>query len=123
MLGVLRPLFRLGLGVWIGSGKQWFSWVVIEDLAQAYIAAIEDDLFEGPMNVVGGSVRQKEFMKALGKNLNRPVFFGVPTLLLQLRYGQLANVNATSQKVTAHRLPRKVSFTYTDIFAALESTL
>lgn len=80
--------FRLGLGGRIGSGKQWWSWVHMDDLAAAYSFALRGEL-AGAVNLVSPNpVTNEQLTKALGKALHRPTVLPVPTLALKLRYGR-----------------------------------
>ncbi len=76
MLAKLLPIFRWGLGGSIGNGKQWFSWIFMDDLLRVYKTVTLDPSFSGPVNAVSPHpVRNKELTKALGRVLHRPAFF------------------------------------------------
>ena len=88
LLKKLLPLFRLGLGGQIGSGKQMMSWISIRDEISAISWMIEKEI-EGAVNLVSPEpVSNLEFTKTLGVLLKRPTIFKVPTSALNLFYGQ-----------------------------------
>lgn len=104
MLSVILPVFKLGLGGPLGSGKQWFPWIHVEDIARAI-----DFLFEkgesGVFNFTAPKpVRNEEMTRILGKVLKRPTFFPVPKFALKVLYGELADVIMASARVIPKRL-------------------
>ena len=106
MLGRLLPLFRLGLGGAPGHGRQWWSWVAIEDAMGAVRRALEDDAIRGPVNVVSPEpVTAREFARSLGRVLSRPAVAPAPAMLLGLAFGEMAReVLLASQRVEPARL-------------------
>ena len=107
-VGILEPLFvpfRFGLGAWIGSGKAWFPWIHIVDIVNIYIFALENEGLHGPINTgAPEQVRQKDFMKMLGKAYGRYVLFSIPIFILYLRYGELAYTFDTSTRMSSKKL-------------------
>lgn len=93
--GILKKLkvpFQLGLGGKIGSGQQYMSWVMIEDLFSAVNVLLNDDSFYGPVNITSPNpVTNEEFTKALGKSLHRPTWLTVPSFLLKFFLGEMAD--------------------------------
>ncbi len=89
--GVLPRLllpFKLGIGGKQGSGKQWMSWITLDDEVAAIRAVLEDDGFRGPINVTSPNpVTNHEFMRTLGRVLHRPAILPTPMLPLKLRFG------------------------------------
>lgn len=86
------PIFKLGLGGKIGSGRQYWSWVTLDDVVGAMIHAIETDALEGPVNVVAPDAPTNvEFTKALGRVLNRPTVFPLPAPAARLMLGEVAD--------------------------------
>jgi hypothetical protein len=84
--------FKLGLGGSIGSGKQYWSWISIDDLVRTIVFAIDKDSISGPVNVVVPSaVTNREFTKTLGRVLRRPTFFPMPAFAARLAFGEMAN--------------------------------
>ncbi len=91
-LGKMLPIFRLGLGGRLGSGRQWMSWISLEDAANAMIFALETPDLSGPVNLTApGPVTNAEFTRALALHLNRPVLLPVPAFALRLAFGQMAD--------------------------------
>lgn len=83
ILKALLPLFRLGLGGKMGSGKQFFPWVALEDVVRALYYIMEEETIKTPVNIVSPSpMPQEEFAKLLAKALRRPSFFSIPKWLL-----------------------------------------
>ncbi|MFN8072726.1 MAG: TIGR01777 family oxidoreductase [Mycobacterium sp.] len=80
-LKLLRPLFAAGLGGRLGSGKQWLSWIGIDDLLDIYYRAMYDSRLSGPVNAVAPDpVRNSEYTAALAGALHRPALLPVPSL-------------------------------------------
>jgi uncharacterized protein (TIGR01777 family) len=96
---MLTP-FKLGLGGRLGSGRQWMPWIHVEDLAGLFLHAAQLDAIQGPVNAVApGIVRNREFTKALARELHRPAFLPAPYFGLRLMFGEFAKVLFASQKV------------------------
>jgi len=126
-LGAMLPLFRLGLGGPLGAGRQWWSWVTLDDTVAALVHALVDDDVRGPFNVVAPSpVRCATFARALGAALRRPAFLPAPAFALRLVLGrgQADEVVLASQRVRAAALER-TGFAFTDrvLGPALERVL
>jgi len=101
---MLTP-FRLGLGGPIGSGKQQFSWIHIYDLVNAFQFIIDEENFEGAVNLTSPqTVTNMEFTRILGKALKRPVFLPVSPLILKIIYGKGAMLITKSQGAYPERL-------------------
>ncbi|MCA9284332.1 MAG: TIGR01777 family oxidoreductase [Phycisphaerales bacterium] len=82
--------FRLGLGGPIGSGRQWMSWIHLDDLVAVLRLLLDDSAFTGPVNAVTPMpVRNAEFVAALAKALHRPSFLPMPSLAVQLLFGEM----------------------------------
>lgn len=104
-LSKMLPLFRLGLGVRFGSGNQWFSWVHLDDIVEAYIFAIENKTLSGAVNGCSPNpVRHREFVKTVAKSINRPSFLVAPSSLLRFFLGEMADTFLASQKVVPKKL-------------------
>ncbi|HVU72606.1 MAG TPA: TIGR01777 family oxidoreductase [Mycobacteriales bacterium] len=92
-------LFKLGLGGPLGTGRQWQSWITLDDEVRAIAFLLEADV-AGPVNVVAPQpVRQKDLAKALGRALHRPALLPVPKLALRAVLGEFASDVLGSQRV------------------------
>jgi uncharacterized protein len=88
----MLPPFRLGVGGRLGSGRQWMSWVSLEDVVGAIRFSVDRDDARGPVNVVSPNpATNEQFTKALGRALGRPTPFPVPATALRLLFGQMAD--------------------------------
>lgn len=127
--GALQKLllpYRLGLGGKLGSGRQWISWVALEDVLRAYEFALTDEKVEGSFNLVSPHpVLQEEFSHDLAHILHRPDFFHQPASLLRLLFGQMADeLLLSSAKVLPVKLQKLgFSFRYPALDMALCSIL
>ncbi len=105
MLKKLLPLFKLYLGASLGSGKQWFSWIHIDDIVNTYIYALDNESISGPVNASSPNpVTMDEFAQQLGDVLNRPVFFRVPKPVLKAMIGESADFITASLRVVPDKL-------------------
>lgn len=105
-LGKLLPLIKLGIGGPLGSGKQWWAWITVEDQARAIIHLIENEKTSGPYNLTAPEPATCEQMiRALGKRLRRPTLLRVPAWAMKLLIGVAAEeLLLCSQKMSADRL-------------------
>jgi hypothetical protein len=104
-LGQMVPLFKKFIGGPIGSGKQWFSWVHIKDLAEAFAFLMKHPEISGSVNVCAPNpVRNKDLAKALGKVLHRPSFMPAPGFMIKLVLGEFGSVILEGQRVIPKRL-------------------
>ncbi|RMF71471.1 MAG: TIGR01777 family protein [Acidobacteria bacterium] len=115
MLGRLLPLFRLGLGGPVGSGRQVISWVLSLDAARATVWAVDHDDASGPYNVTApAAVTQREFARTLGRVLGRPAVLPTPAVVLRLAFGELADeLLLGGQRVVPRRL-LEAGFTFVE---------
>jgi hypothetical protein len=98
----MLPPFRLGLGGRLGSGRQWMSWIHLDDLVALLLLAVESEALDGVVNGVAPQpVTNREFTHTLGAVLRRPAPFPVPALALRLALGELSTVLLASQRVAA----------------------
>jgi uncharacterized protein (TIGR01777 family) len=104
-LARMLPAFRLAAGARLGSGRQYFAWITLDDTVAAYVRALDHEV-SGPVNVVApGAVTNAEFTRALGRALHRPAPFAAPAWLLRLGLGDLADeALLASQRVVPARL-------------------
>jgi uncharacterized protein (TIGR01777 family) len=85
-------MFRLGVGGRLGSGRQWLSWISLEDAVGAYLHALTHDDLKGPVNAVAPNpVTNAEFTAILARVLRRPAFLHVPAFAPRLVLGELAD--------------------------------
>lgn len=91
-LGRLRPLFALGLGARVGNGRQYVSWISLEDEIRALLFAIFEDAVSGPTNLTGPApVTNAEFVAAFGHALNRPTPLLIPEFATRAALGEIAD--------------------------------
>jgi len=115
-------MFRFGLGGRLGSGRQWLSWISLDDIAGAYLHALTHDDLEGPVNAVAPDpVTNAEFTRILARVLGRPAFLHVPAIAPKLVLGEVADeLLFTSLRVRPARL---LETGYTFELPDLETTL
>jgi uncharacterized protein (TIGR01777 family) len=91
-LGATLPIFKLGGGGKIGDGRQWWSWVALDDVVGSILHAIENEQIEGPMNVGSPNpLRNADYTKVLGKVLGRPTVFPLPAPVARIMLGEVAD--------------------------------
>lgn len=90
-LSRLVPAFRLGLGGRLSTGRQWISWIGLDDVLGIVLTALADDRYHGPVNAVAEPVRNAEFTRELARLLHRPAVLPVPASALRLLLGQMAD--------------------------------
>ena len=101
----MLPAFKLFVGGPLCNGKQWSSWLHIDDIVRIYIYAIDNKNLSGAVNAASPNpVRMKEFANTLGKVLNRPSLFPVPKFVLKIVVGEAAEVVTASQRVDPKKL-------------------
>lgn len=101
-LARMLPPFRMGVGGKLGDGRQWMSWIHLEDLAELFRFAVENPV-GGPVNAVAPEpVTNAGFTRELARALRRPALFPIPKLVLRARFGEMSEVLLASQRV----LPR-----------------
>jgi hypothetical protein len=124
-LKTMLPPFKLGVGGPVASGRQYLAWVALDDLVGIYLAAIDGDGWQGPVN--GSSpnpVANKEFSRALGRALHRPAVLPVPAFALRARFGEMASIITGGQRmIPARPLELGYEFRYADLDAALTAAL
>lgn len=126
--GALQKLltpFKLGLGGRVGSGRQWWSWVGLEDVVGAYLFALDHEL-EGPVNVSApGMVTNRELTKALGRALHRPTVLPLPAFAVKALFGQMGEEMLLGGQRTEPAALTAAGFAFRqpEIEAALEQAL
>jgi len=105
-LSAMATPFKFGLGGRLGSGKQWMSWITLEEVVAVIRAAIAEKSWSGPFNVVAPSpVQNAEFSRVLASVLHRPAFFAAPAFALRIAVGEMADaLLLSSQRVQPAKL-------------------
>jgi hypothetical protein len=122
----MLPPFRFFVGGPLGSGRQGFSWIHLEDEVRAIRFLIERKDLSGPFNLtVPQATTNRDFSRALGKALGRPAFLRVPGFALRLLFGEMAKeVILSGQKALPARLQEAgFEFLYPDLDSALANLL
>jgi uncharacterized protein (TIGR01777 family) len=124
-LGQMIPLFQRYLGGPLGNGRQWFSWIHIDDLTRAFLFLLEQPEISGPVNFTAPNpVRNKDLAQWLGRIMGRPAFLPAPGFMLKLVLGEFGSILLKGQRV----LPRKLlqagfPFSYPEIDRALQQVI
>ncbi len=105
-LGTTLPIFKLGGGGKIGSGRQWWSWVALDDVVGSTVHALTDETVEGPVNVGSPNpMTNAEYTKVLGRVLGRPTVLPVPAPAARIMLGEMADaLLLASQRMQPARL-------------------
>lgn len=119
----MLPLFSAGIGGAIGSGKQFMSWIHIEDLVKMFIFFLKNPHLSGAYNAVSSQpVTNKEFSKALADSLGNKLFFPVPEMVIKLALGDMSVLITNGQKVSNKKIcDLGFKFKYQEINGALNS--
>lgn len=122
---MLRP-FKLGLGGRVGNGRQWMSWIDLQDMAGAILHILKTDLLQGPVNMVAPRpVTNAEFTKTLASALSRPAMFPVPAFAAKLAFGEMAEeLLLGSQRVEPAKLISSgYPFRFRELKASVENII
>src|SRR5437870_195218 len=122
MAKMLTP-FKMGMGGKIGSGKQYISWVAIDDVVNAMKLALKDESTRGPLNIVAPNpVTNEVLTKTLGHVLNRPTALAMPAFAARLAFGEMADeMLLVSQRVVPKKLTEaRFEFRLPDLESALK---
>jgi uncharacterized protein (TIGR01777 family) len=125
-LAKMLPPFRMGVGGRIGSGKQWMSWIALDDVVGGIKFALTTEALSGPVNFVAPNpVTNSEFTRTLGKALSRPTIFPIPAFGVRLVFGEMADALLLSgQRVEPALLTNAgYRFNYSDLPSALRHVL
>lgn len=118
---------RFGVGAPLGTGKQWMSWIHLDDICRLHIAALENESWHGVYNAVTEEpVRNTTLTKAICRQLHRPQWLPpVPAFLLKLALGEMAGMVLGSNRVINQRIAEETDFQYKfpELEAALSDTL
>jgi uncharacterized protein (TIGR01777 family) len=127
--GVLKKMllpFRFGLGGRLGSGRQYMSWIALDDVLAIILCALTDDSLAGPVNAVAPNVvTNREFTRTLGRVLMRPAIFPVPAFALRTVFGDMADETllASNRVQPAKLLAHGFAFQYPELEGALRHVL
>jgi uncharacterized protein (TIGR01777 family) len=122
---MLTP-FKFGLGGTIGSGKQWMSWIALEDVVRIVNFALENENLNGAINVVAPNpATNKDFTDALGSVVHRPTFLPLPAFAVNLAFGEMGDALLLD---STRVLPKKLEeagfkFDFPDLKTALEQAI
>jgi hypothetical protein len=122
----MLPPFRLGLGGRLGSGRQWWSWVAVQDVVGAMDHVLNHDELQGPVNTVAPNpVSNAEFTTTLASVLKRPAIFPMPAFAVRLIFGQMGTeLFLASQRVEPAKLAASgYQFQHPDLKNALQENL
>ena len=124
-LSQMIPLFKKYMGGPIGNGQQWFSWIHLKDLVEAFVFLMQHPEISGPVNFCSPNpVKNKDLAKALGKALHRPSFFPAPGFMVKWVLGEFGFVILEGQKVIPRLLLHQgFAFQYPDIDNALQDVV
>lgn len=104
-LARMLPFFKLGVGGPVAGGRQYLSWIHLDDAVGAMLFCLDTDAARGPVNVTAPRpVTNTEFSKALGRALGRPAILPVPALALKVLYGEMSQMVTTGANVVPRRL-------------------
>ena len=121
----MLPFFRLGVGGPVAGGRQYLPWIHVDDVVGIYLAALDDEAWEGPVNASAPEpVTNKTFSRALGRALHRPAFAPVPGLAVKVLYGEMAEIVTKGQRVIPRRAQEHgYAFAHPDLDEALRAAL
>jgi hypothetical protein len=122
---VMEPVFRLGLGGNLGTGKQWMSWIHVADVAGLFLHALENSCVRGPLNGASPNpVRNEEFTKIMSELLKRPAFFAAPEFVLKTALRDQASLLLDSQRIIPEKaIQTGFRFRFPDLRTALADIL
>jgi uncharacterized protein (TIGR01777 family) len=125
-LAKMLPFFKLGGGGPVAGGRQYMSWIHVDDLVALYLAALDGGAdWSGPVNATAPTpVTNQAFAKALGRALHRPAVAPVPGFAVRILYGEMADIVVYGQRVVPERARALgFQFAHPDLGEALESAL
>jgi uncharacterized protein len=106
--GVLKKMllpFKIFIGGPLGSGRQWFPWIHIDDIVGIYLQAIDNENISGAVNGASPGIEtMREFAKTLGKVLRRPSLFPVPKFAMKIAAGELGEYAVMSQRTSVEKI-------------------
>jgi uncharacterized protein (TIGR01777 family) len=99
-LAKMMPPFRMGVGGRLGSGRQWMSWIHLDDVCEMFRFAAEQPIRGAINGVAPGAVSNADFTRSLASALHRPVIFPVPAFGLRVMFGEMSEMLLASQRVS-----------------------
>jgi len=100
-LPALAAPARVGLGAVFGGGRQWVSWIHLDDLVRLILKAVDEPVLRGAINATAPeAVRHCDFMRIVGATLGRPILLRAPAVVLRRLFGEMSDLFLTSQRVT-----------------------
>ena len=125
LMGLVALPFRLWLGGPLGNGRQWFTWVHLDDVVGLYRLAINDRRVLGPLNLASPEpCRERDFATALGRALGRPSWLPIPAFAIRIVMGAQATLALGSRRVVpARALDLGYGFVHTDVVEATRSAI
>ncbi len=116
---LLKPVFRCGLGGQLGNGRQYMSWIHVEDVARIILYAVDDEKVEGPLNVVAPEpATNREFTKSVARAARRPAFLPAPAFFLRFIFGSMSELLLASMRVQSREL-RGFPYKYAQLDSAM----
>lgn len=122
----MLPVFRLGAGGRLGSGRQWMNWIALPDMVAAIQFLLDAETLDGPVNLASPNpVTNAEFTTALGRAVHRPAILPAPAFALRLAFGEIAGVVllCSTRAVPEKLMNAGFTFKYPDIASALQAAL
>lgn len=121
-LAKMLPIFSLGAGGTIGSGRQWMSWISRTDVLRAFELMLVTPSLDGPVNLTApGAVTNAEFTGVLGKVMHRPTFAPVPEFAIKLLFGEMGEATVIQGQRVAPRELLAAGFSF--LHPVLETAL
>jgi len=112
-LAMMLTPFRMGVGGKVGDGKQWMSWIALDDVVVGLRYLLDHETISGPVNFVAPNpVRNAEFTKALGHALARPTFFRVPTFIARTAFGEMADALLLSSQHVEPKMLKSAGYQF-----------
>jgi uncharacterized protein (TIGR01777 family) len=125
-LAKMLPIFRLGLGGPLGSGRQWLSWISLDDVIAAILFILDTPTLAGPVNLTAPHpVTNAEFTRALSVAVHRPAVLPAPAFALRLALGQMADAAllSSARAVPSRLLASRFQFAHPNVEQALAAAL
>lgn len=125
-LPLMLPVFRLGIGGRIGDGRQYISWISLDDVARVVEYLLHEDSIHGAVNVVAPNpVTNREFTQTLAQVLSRPAWLALPSFAARIAFGRMADEMLLSsiKAVPARLAETGFKFSFPTLDGALRTAL